>query len=145
MTPQLADRSHAYSESKIEDVLMKVGKFIFPVDFIVLDFKAEKNTNYSSCTFLSHMKTLIDVQKGELIIRVNDQQITFNVLDTMKNPDEVENCNTISVVDVAATKRLNSYCSKEEINAATFEELEEENVAAVYIAWLGEKQPARHN
>lgn len=42
VTLQLADRSHTYSESKIEDVLVKVGKFIFPMDFIVLDFKVEK-------------------------------------------------------------------------------------------------------
>ncbi|KAL5583077.1 hypothetical protein UlMin_015519 [Ulmus minor] len=35
---QLADRSIAHPEGKIEDVLVKVDKFIFPVDFIVLDY-----------------------------------------------------------------------------------------------------------
>ena len=42
VTLQLADRSHANPEGKIEDVLVKVDKFIFPVDFIVLDFEADK-------------------------------------------------------------------------------------------------------
>ena len=42
VTLQLADRCNAYSEGKIEDVLVKVDKFIFPVDFIVLDFEADK-------------------------------------------------------------------------------------------------------
>ena len=42
VTLQLADRSHAYPESKIEDVLVKVDKFIFLVDFIALDFEADK-------------------------------------------------------------------------------------------------------
>lgn len=37
---QLADRSIAHPEGKIEDVLVKVDKFIFLVDFIVLDFEA---------------------------------------------------------------------------------------------------------
>ena len=41
ITLQLADRSHAYPEGKIEDVLVNVYKFIFPVDFIVLDFEAD--------------------------------------------------------------------------------------------------------
>ena len=41
-TVQLTDRSHAYPERKIKDVLVKVDKFIFPVDFIVLDFKQTK-------------------------------------------------------------------------------------------------------
>ena len=45
VTLQLADRSHAYPEGKIEDVLVKVDKFIFPVDFIVLDFKANKEVH----------------------------------------------------------------------------------------------------
>ncbi|KAL5579437.1 hypothetical protein UlMin_011879 [Ulmus minor] len=38
---QLADRSIAYPEGKIEDVLVKVDKFIFPVDFVVLDYEAD--------------------------------------------------------------------------------------------------------
>ena len=45
VTLQLADRSHAYPEGKIEDVLVKVDKFIFLVDFIVLDFEADKEVS----------------------------------------------------------------------------------------------------
>ena len=81
VTLQLADRSHAYLEGKIEDVLVKVDKFIFPVDFIVLDFEADKEVPIIlGRPFLATGKTLIDVQKGELTMRVNDQQVTFNVL-----------------------------------------------------------------
>ncbi|KAL5560827.1 hypothetical protein UlMin_037038 [Ulmus minor] len=38
---QLVDRSIAQLDGKIEDVLVKVDKFIFPVDFIILDFEAD--------------------------------------------------------------------------------------------------------
>jgi hypothetical protein len=37
MTLQLADRSVKVPRGIIEDVLIKVDKFYFPVDFIVLD------------------------------------------------------------------------------------------------------------
>ena len=37
VTLQMADRTMAKPEGVIEDVLVKVGKFIFPVDFIILD------------------------------------------------------------------------------------------------------------
>ena len=67
MTLQLADRSHAYIEGKIEDILVKVDKFIFPVDFIVLDFEADKEV------LIILGKTQIHVQKEELIVWVNDQ------------------------------------------------------------------------
>ncbi|KAH9723366.1 hypothetical protein KPL70_007095 [Citrus sinensis] len=139
---QLADRSHAYPEGKIEDVL--VDKFIFPVDFIVLDFEADKEVPIIlGKPFLATRNTLINVQKGELTMRVNDQQVTFNVLDAMKSPDEIEDCNFISVVDFVVAERLHSCCSNEKINAVTFEELDDEDHKATNIAWSGEKQPFR--
>lgn len=36
---QMADRSLTYPRGVIEDVLVKVDKFIFPVDFVVLDME----------------------------------------------------------------------------------------------------------
>ncbi|KAH9681678.1 hypothetical protein KPL71_027061 [Citrus sinensis] len=146
VTLQLADRSHAYPEGKIEDVLVKVEKFIFPVDFIVVDFNADKEVPIIlGRPFLVTGKTLIDVQKGELTMRVNDQQVTFNVLEAMKNPDEVEDCNFLSVVDFVVADRIDRCCSNEINKVTTFEDLEEEDVAANQIDWMEEKQYDRHN
>ncbi|XP_075078852.1 uncharacterized protein LOC142164618 [Nicotiana tabacum] len=39
---QLADRSIAHPEGVIEDVLLQIGKFIFPADFIILDYEADE-------------------------------------------------------------------------------------------------------
>ncbi|XP_052296999.1 uncharacterized protein LOC127902214 [Citrus sinensis] len=59
---QLADRSHVYPEGNIEDVLVKVDKFIFSVDFIVPDFEADKEVPIIlGRPFLTTGKTLIDV------------------------------------------------------------------------------------
>ncbi|XP_038888572.1 uncharacterized protein LOC120078375 [Benincasa hispida] len=41
VTLQLADRSIMHPEGKIEDVLVQVDKFIFPADFIILDYEAD--------------------------------------------------------------------------------------------------------
>ena len=61
---------------------MKVDKFIFPVDFIVLNFEVDKEVPIIlGRPFLTTGKTLIGLQKRELTIRVNDQQVTFNVLE----------------------------------------------------------------
>ncbi|XP_024962255.1 uncharacterized protein LOC112502535 [Cynara cardunculus var. scolymus] len=45
--------------------------------------------------FLATGRTLIDVQKGELTMRVNDQQVTFNVFKTLKFNGEIEDCSSI--------------------------------------------------
>ncbi|XP_070035517.1 uncharacterized protein [Nicotiana tomentosiformis] len=39
---QLADRSNVYPEGVIEDVLLQIAKFIFPADFMILDYEAEE-------------------------------------------------------------------------------------------------------
>ena len=42
---QLADRSIKYPLGVIEDVLVKVNKFYFPADFIVLDMEEDSNVS----------------------------------------------------------------------------------------------------
>ncbi|KAL0416824.1 UNVERIFIED_CONTAM: hypothetical protein Slati_3514300 [Sesamum latifolium] len=85
ITLQLADRSIKYPRGIVEDVLVKVGKFIIPVDFIVLDMEEDKNIPLIlGRPFLATSRALIDVQKGQLILRVNDEQVVFNVFKPMK-------------------------------------------------------------
>ncbi|KAH9802215.1 hypothetical protein KPL71_001288 [Citrus sinensis] len=145
VTLQLADRSHAYPEGKIEDVLVKVDKFIFPVDFIVLDFEVDKKVPIIlGRPFLATGKTRIDVQKRELTMRVNDQQVTFNVLEAMRNHDEVENCNFLSVVDFVVADRMDRCCSKAFDRINTFDDVEEEDIAAIQTDSMEEKQSERH-
>lgn len=49
--------------------------------------------------FLTIGGTLIDVQKGKLILRVQDEQVTFNVFEAIKYPSEQDDCFQIDVVD----------------------------------------------
>ncbi|XP_057755804.1 uncharacterized protein LOC130974986 [Arachis stenosperma] len=44
MALQLADRTFKFPHGVVEDLLMKVGEFIFPADFVVLDMEKETNT-----------------------------------------------------------------------------------------------------
>ena len=61
---QLADRSIKYPLGVLEDVLVKVDKFYFPVDFIVLDMEEDSNVPLIlGRPFLVTGRTLIDVEK----------------------------------------------------------------------------------
>ncbi|XP_062075567.1 uncharacterized protein LOC133779647 [Humulus lupulus] len=105
--PCTIDRSLAYPDGKIEDVLVKVDKFIFPVDFIVLDYEADREVPIIlGRPFLATGRTLIDVQKGELTMRVQNEEMIFNVFKAMRFPDEDEECSVVSVVDSLASKEL---------------------------------------
>ena len=63
ITLQLADRSIKYPRGIVEDVLVKVNKFIFPIDFIVLDMKEDYDVPLIlGRLFLATGGALIDVQ-----------------------------------------------------------------------------------
>ena len=65
----MADRTLAQPEGILEDVLIKVGKFIFPVDFVVIDIEEDKQIPLLlGRPFLATRATLIDVKKGELTL-----------------------------------------------------------------------------
>ncbi|KAL0438800.1 UNVERIFIED_CONTAM: Retrovirus-related Pol polyprotein from transposon [Sesamum latifolium] len=91
VTLQLADRSIKYPRGIIEDVLVKVGKFVIPVDFVVLDMEEDANTPLIlDRPFLVTSKALIDVQKGQLTLRINDEEVVFNVFKAIKHPQIVD-------------------------------------------------------
>ena len=67
ITLQLVDRSLTHPRGIIENVLVKVDKFIFPAYFIILEIKEEKEVPIIlERPFLAKGKASIDVQKGEL-------------------------------------------------------------------------------
>ncbi|XP_060969676.1 uncharacterized protein LOC133036918 [Cannabis sativa] len=93
VTFQLADRSMAHPEGKIEDVLVQVDKFIFPADFIILDYEEDREVPIIlGRPFLATGRTLIDVEKGELTMRAQDEQATFKVFHPMRAPDAIGEC-----------------------------------------------------
>ena len=96
VTLQLADRSIAHPRGIIEDVLVKVDKFIFPADFIVLDMEEDANVPIIlGRPFLATGRALIDVQKGELRLRVQNEEISFNVFAAT----EIPSCYKVDVVN----------------------------------------------
>ncbi|XP_061359905.1 uncharacterized protein LOC133303948 [Gastrolobium bilobum] len=87
VTLQLADRSLVYPEGKVENVLVKVDKFILPADFIILDYEEDREMPIIlGRAFLATDGAVIDVKEGELAMNVNGEQVKFNILKAMKYP-----------------------------------------------------------
>nr|GFA15300.1 reverse transcriptase domain-containing protein [Tanacetum cinerariifolium] len=80
MTLELANRSITRPKGVAEDVFVKVEKFHFPIDFVVVDFKADPRVLLIlGRSFLKTGRTLIDVYGEEITLRVNDKAVTFNL------------------------------------------------------------------
>nr|GEU46269.1 hypothetical protein [Tanacetum cinerariifolium] len=80
MTLELADRSITCPKGVAEDVFVKVGKFYFSTDFVVVDFEADPRVPLIlGRSLLRTGRALIDVYGEEITLRVNDEAVTFNL------------------------------------------------------------------
>ena len=87
ITLQMADMTLAHPEGILEDVLIKVGKFVFLVDFVVINMEEDKEVQLLlGRPFLATGATLIDVKKGELTLRVGDEAVHLNLNHSLKKP-----------------------------------------------------------
>ncbi|GJU86133.1 reverse transcriptase domain-containing protein [Tanacetum coccineum] len=104
MTLELADRSVAHPKGVAEDVFVKVGKFYFPADFVVVDYDVDPRVPLIlGRPFLRTARALIDVHGEELTLRVNDEAITFKVGHTLRYSHNYydETVHQVNVIDVA--------------------------------------------
>nr|GFA38294.1 reverse transcriptase domain-containing protein [Tanacetum cinerariifolium] len=85
MTLELADRSVSKPIGITKDVSVKVGVFHFPSDFMVVDFEPDPRVSLilGRC-FLKTGRALIDVHKGELTLRIENEAITYNLDQTVR-------------------------------------------------------------
>ncbi|GJW86711.1 reverse transcriptase domain-containing protein [Tanacetum coccineum] len=85
MKLELADRSITEPIGIAKDVRLMVGKFQFPADFVVVDFKPDPRVPLIlGSSFLKTIHALIDVYEGEITLRVGKEAITFNLDQTSR-------------------------------------------------------------
>ncbi|GJY69054.1 reverse transcriptase domain-containing protein [Tanacetum coccineum] len=101
MTLELADRSITHPKGLAEDVYVKVGKFHFPTDFVVVDFEADPRVPLIlGRSFLRTGRALIDVYGEEITLRVDNEAITFNLDQTTRYSSTNDKLvNRIDIID----------------------------------------------
>ncbi|XP_060197992.1 uncharacterized protein LOC132626971 [Lycium barbarum] len=97
MRLQMADRSIKKPVVVIDDVLVQVGKFMLPADFVILDCAEDSDIPIIlGRPFLAMGRALMDSENNEIKFRVNDEEVTFQESKGMKLPSAYE---SISVID----------------------------------------------
>nr|GFC54417.1 reverse transcriptase domain-containing protein [Tanacetum cinerariifolium] len=102
MVLELADRTISKPTGVAENVFIKVGKFYFLADFVVLDFIADPRVSLIlGRPFLSTAHDLIDVYEGEITLRHDDQSLTLKCGDTPSIfYNNLESLNKVDLIDV---------------------------------------------
>jgi len=85
MTLKLVDQVTKHPYGVVEDVLVKVDKFTFPMDFVVMDMKEDEEVPLIlGRRFMETARVIIDVDKGELQVRTADEEVTLNLFYGLK-------------------------------------------------------------
>ena len=81
----------------LHDVLVKVESFIFPANFVILgcevDFEVPIILGRS---FLATARALVDMEKGQMKFRLNNEKENFNICRSMKQSGELQTVSAIS-------------------------------------------------
>ena len=142
-TLQLADKSLKQVRGVIEDILLKVDKFIFLANFIILDMEEDKEILIIlGRPFLATGRAMIDVQRGELKLRMQEDEVKFNVFEAVRHPAESDTCFMVEIVEVIVSTQSGltdpleaSLVQNDSENMS--EEVEE------YVKWMDSFEPNR--
>jgi hypothetical protein len=88
----------------VEDVLIKVDKFYFPVDFIVLDTQPTQNASKQIPVILGHpfsatSNALINCRTSVMKISFGNMTVELSVFDISKQPPDEEDASTVCMID----------------------------------------------
>ncbi|XP_016199675.1 uncharacterized protein LOC107640685 [Arachis ipaensis] len=131
---QLDDCSLKLPLGAVENLLVKLGTFIFPADFLILYMEEDGNASIIlGRPFLATGRALIDAKKGELTLRVNDEHIVLNVFKALQHPNDYAYCMKIDIIDPLVQETL----EEEELNESLTSSVE------VEVGEIKERAPPR--
>ncbi|GJY29034.1 DNA-directed DNA polymerase [Tanacetum coccineum] len=101
MSLEFADRSIQYPRGIVENVLIKVDKFVIPIDFVILDMPKDSRVPIIlKRPFLATAQAMIDVFNKKITLKVGDDEVIFDLDQLIKRPlNEDDECYGIDDLD----------------------------------------------
>ncbi|XP_060210808.1 uncharacterized protein LOC132637788 [Lycium barbarum] len=98
----MADRTVTRPVGILYDVLMRVDRFIFSADFVILDCEVDFEVPIIlGRPFLATGRALVDVESGDLKFRMSDEEVTFHICKSMKQSADMSVMSIIDTIDEA--------------------------------------------
>ncbi|GJT65272.1 DNA-directed DNA polymerase [Tanacetum coccineum] len=91
MSLELADRSIQYPREIAKNVLIKIDKFVLPIDFVILDMREDSRILIIlGRPFLATARAMIDVFNKKITLRVGSEEVIFDVDQSIKRLPAVD-------------------------------------------------------
>ncbi|GAU21677.1 hypothetical protein TSUD_242490 [Trifolium subterraneum] len=127
-----------------EDVLVKVDKFMFPIDFVVMDIEEDDDVPLIlGRSFMKTARMMIDIDDGVMKVRVQDEEVSFDLWEAMKHPKEKSVCCKLDATEEAILDvriQMDNRSTLEQALTEAFNELdpEKENEIEEFLKKLDE-------
>jgi hypothetical protein len=98
---RLADRSLQYPLGIAENMLVQVGKFVFPVDFVILEMEEDSKVPLIlGRPFLNTADAIIRVKNKEISLGIGEDRMVFSVEKSAKHSySNKKDCFSIEVIE----------------------------------------------
>ncbi|XP_023749955.1 uncharacterized protein LOC111898258 [Lactuca sativa] len=82
MKIHMVNHSMTYPRGIVEDILVKIRKIVFPIDFFIMGMKEDNNVPIIfGRPLLNTARALVDIRESKLTLRVGNDESTFGVED----------------------------------------------------------------
>ncbi|GKA64214.1 reverse transcriptase domain-containing protein [Tanacetum coccineum] len=124
---ELADRSIQYPRGITENVLIKIDKFILPIDFVILDMREDsKILIILGRPFLATARAMIDVFNKKITLRVGNEEVIFDVDQSTKRPPAKEDeCYGINFLGTTIHLKTQELLEDDQLDSFPVSNLEE--------------------
>ncbi|XP_070019362.1 uncharacterized protein [Nicotiana sylvestris] len=137
-TMEARDKAVRLGDSRINNIATTtVGKFVFLEDFVILDSRVDEEIPIIlGRPFLATRRALIDCETEELKMRLDDEEIKFNMQKSMQRPSEFTNCSLIEAMDVILEEEDEALNAKDPLAVylTNLEEVDGEDLAERVLA-----------
>jgi hypothetical protein len=120
VTLLLVDRSVKVPRGIVEDMLVQIDKFIYPVDFVVLDTQHVEACNsilvILERPFLATSNALINYRNGLMKLSFGNMTLEMNVFNICKQPGDDNDLQEVDLIEELVYDQFESTLSKTDFN-----------------------------
>ncbi|XP_026399773.1 uncharacterized protein LOC113295658 [Papaver somniferum] len=122
VTLQLADRSVKVPRGVVENVLIQIDKFYYPVDFIVLDTQPVANASKEihvilGRPFLATANALINCRTGIMNLSFGNMTVKLNIFDACKDPGGKDDIHEVNMIETCVHEKTSHLEAKVPLEA----------------------------
>ncbi|GKA38228.1 reverse transcriptase domain-containing protein [Tanacetum coccineum] len=137
MCIDLANKSTQIPRGIAENIIVKIDRFVFPVDFMVLDIKEDRKIPIIlERPFLATAHAMIDVFNKKIFFEVGDETITFDIEKSMRfPPSDDDTCHSVDMIDLSILDHVQEILPSEPFDSLLFEPINHHLPTKINSLW----------